>query len=147
MYKKTIMIDLDSNWKVLEGNIAGKPGIVRINAGLQSVAGTAPYPEELIVTVTLKEPNESGMPGPEEVSVLGQFEDLLRSVLQEDLQSLLAVVMTTDGFRDFIFYTSDPMAAVKRMQASVAPSFADLQVDVNGQPDAEWKQFKRFIKY
>jgi hypothetical protein len=136
---------LDENWKVLKGEINGKPGTVRFNAGLDSLVGSEKYGQELIISVKLKTPNEYGMPSENEADELNKLEDAVRPALQEGLESLLAVIMTTDGFRDFIFYTGNPMSAVKRLQV-IQSSFQAMQVDVRGRPDKDWTQYRRFSK-
>lgn len=135
----------DDDWQLLQGEVAGKPAIVRFNRALQSLAGTDGYKDELIVSVKLAQPTDAGLTTAVEAGTLNTFEDALRHALGPAPSALLAVVMTTDGFRDFIFYTGEPMVAVRRIQSSVAPTFSDLNVDVRGRPDPEWTQYRRFF--
>jgi hypothetical protein len=137
-------IDLDSCWSNLRGEISGRPGYLRLNEGLRPLVGSPRYHGELIISVKLRQPDENGLPSEEELAVLDQFEDVLRPLLQEGMESLLAIVMTTDGFRDFIFYSGNLDSAVRRMQTALQPAFGHLQVDVSGRPDHDWTQFRRF---
>lgn len=137
-------IDLDSCWSNMSGEISGRPGYLRLNEGLRPLVGSPRYQSELIVSVKLKAPDEQGLPSEEELAVLNEFEDALRPLLQEGMESLLAIVMTSDGFRDFIFYSGNLVSAVRRLETSIQPAFGHLHVDVSGQPDHEWRQFRRF---
>lgn len=141
--QKIMNINLDSKWNNLSGEVNGKRAYIRVNAGLRPLAGAERYAQELIISVRLQQPKDNGLPSDEELVILDNFEDALRPLLQEQMESLLAVVMTTDGFRDFIFYTSDMNSAVRRFQV-LQPSFGNLQIDVSSKPDKQWTQYERF---
>lgn len=100
------------------------------------------YSHELSVSVILKQPDERGMPSTDETSLLHEFEDAIRPHLQAELESVLAMVITCDGSRTFVFYTRDVENAIRRLQ-SIQPSFVHLQVDVSGRLDPRWTQFNR----
>ncbi len=138
------MIDLDNHWQNLQTEVNGKPAYIRLNRGLDPAVHAQQYPHELIVSVKLTQPDDCGLPTAAELAILEQFEDAARATLQRDLQSLLAVVTATDGFLDFIFYSSDPQAAVTRLQAAIATKFETMRVEVCGRADPHWTQYARF---
>lgn len=66
------------------------------------------YPVRVRLTTDIKESTHTGLPTQTEYERLGEFEeDLMRSI-EGDEGSVLAMVITSSGKREFIFQTSDP---------------------------------------
>src|SRR5947209_4451512 len=114
--------DINGPWSVAEGDYNGKPLIVRVNEGLKSLIGHPKYKHQVGIAVPLHSPNESGLPAGMELMELDKIEDLLCAQLEVKGESLIAAVITTNGMREFVFYTSSP--------SDVEQKFKNLQQDI-----------------
>lgn len=96
------------------------PFLSRLNTGARALRGKDPYKFVVEITVPFREPTELRMPSPEENRELSTLEETLLAAIQVEGQTLLTVVLTGDGERQFILYTSDP-AGVKAAFDAVQP--------------------------
>jgi Family of unknown function (DUF695) len=140
-----LKVDLDSNWANLKGEIEGELAYIRVNEGLKAVVGHPEYDHRLIVSIQVNAVREDGMPATEEeLSAIDQVEDIYRNTLQTRQESLLAAVVTTNGRRDLIFYTSNPQQAIHRFENDLQPLAETRQVDFMIHPDADWDLYQDF---
>lgn len=130
----------ENEWTMAQGENRGNPMFVRFNAGLQGMDGKKRYAHRVGCAVPLKNPNEHGLPTTEEFAALDAIEDALMQAFAG--HTLLAVVITTSGMREFVFYTSQP----KQVQAayeSLKPRFEhELQLII--QHDPQWSVYDDF---
>jgi uncharacterized protein DUF695 len=136
-------IDGTGPWALAQGTQKGKPLFVRINEGLAPVAGHPEFSDQLGVAVQLREPTDEGLPEEAESAELNAIEDALCADLLPDNQSLLALVLTTDGAREFVFYTADKEAA-RRKATAVGRRIATHHLICRLRRDPEWRIFKQF---
>ena len=142
-YQLKTQIDPEGRWSVSQGTYEGKPLFARINMSLKSLVGHPEYSSQVGVAVPLHTPNEHGFPTQKESEELNSIEDSLCSELLVDNESLFAVVITTNGMREFVFYTSDPTSAQAKV-AKVSQLVTGHEVQLMVQPDPEWNVYKRF---
>jgi hypothetical protein len=55
------------------------------------------------------------------------------------------VVVTTDGRRDLIFYTSNPSSAIRWFEEELGPRMQTHHVEFTIHPDANWETYRRFM--
>src|SRR4051812_22669795 len=99
-------IDLDSTWANLSGTLSGKPAQLRRNDGILPLRNEPTWAHEVRVAIRFNRVGGDGLPdGKDEYVTLDAVEDLYRDGLQREGTAALALVITTDGIRDLIFYT------------------------------------------
>jgi hypothetical protein len=131
------------SWSVAQGKNDGRPMFVRINDGLRSIAGKPPFDQRFGIAVPLRAPDPNGFPAADESEALNKIEDDLLNTFQSSRQTLLALVITTSGFREFVFYTSVAEQigpALEQLRARVLSH--DLQFYI--QPDKNWEVYRAF---
>jgi len=136
---------IEESWTVAKGKRKDKPLLARINLGLKPLVGDSRYPHWFGIAIQLKSPNKDGFPSPEESSQLAEIEDMIANALQKDNQSLFAAVLTANGIREFVFYTSDPEAAKARLAVVAAEIDTYEKIGRAVKPDADWTIYRRFI--
>jgi hypothetical protein len=140
-----LRVDLDKNWANLKGEIEGELAYIRVNEGLKEVAGHPDYDHRVIVSILLNDIRDDGMPGSkEELQAIDQVEDVYREALQAKQESLLAVVVTTNGRRDLIFYTSNAQGAISKFENDLQPLAETHQVEFMVHPDENWELYQDF---
>jgi hypothetical protein len=135
---------VDQSWTVFQGEFDGKPLIARANVALKPFVGHPKYSHQVGVAVPFRTPDENGFPQSEEAAELMDIEDKICSELEVANQSLFAVVITTGGMREFVFYTSDPKGVEVKLK--------NLRETIHGhtiqgmiRPDHDWDVYREFV--
>jgi uncharacterized protein DUF695 len=138
-------VDLDSNWANLKGEIEGELAFIRVNEGLKPVVGHPDYDHRVIVSILFNDIRDDGMPGSkDELNEIDQVEDVYRGALQARQESLLALVVTTNGRRDLIFYSSSAPGAINKFENDLQPLAETHQVELMVHPDENWELYQDF---
>jgi len=132
------------SWSMFEGTRDGRPMIVRGNTGLSAVAGKPPFGYRFGVAIPLHSPREDGFPTTDESKELAAIEDALLATLPAST-TRFALVITTSGFREFVFYTSAPDTippAMHRLQKEITSHRLQFYVE----RDEAWQVYHSFIR-
>ncbi len=130
-------------WTIGQAVREGKPIFIRTRSGLNDAVGHPNYPFQIGVAVPLLTPTKDGLTTNEEAEVLGKIEDNLNQTLSQKSEAVEAMVITTNGMREFMFYASEwkPEYFEKEVK-SVEPMGHELQFMM--QHDPKWKTFQQF---
>jgi Family of unknown function (DUF695) len=140
-----LRVDLDGKWGDLKGEMNGRPALVQVNEGLKAFAAHPAYDHRLIVSITFNAVRADGLPATkEEQAAIDRIQEAYRGALQTEQESLLAVVVTTDGRRDLIFYTSNQGQAVHKLKNDLRPLLTSHKVEFLLHPDAKWELYRDF---
>jgi hypothetical protein len=137
-------LKVGDSWTVCEGEYNGKPLLARVNVGLKPLVADSRYQHRIGVAVPFNSPDENGFPSGEESWKVSEIEDLLVAELEIHHESLFAVVITTGGMREFVFYTSDPHTAETKLKA-LAERIDSYQLQRVIEPDAGWTVYHQFV--
>jgi hypothetical protein len=88
-------------------------------------------------------PDDEGLPGAEESSTLTRLEESIERALQVGEETILAVVLTTGGMREFVLYTEVPQK-IEAGVSSVRADFPAYQVQFYIEPDSKWDGYASF---
>jgi hypothetical protein len=136
-------IDGSGPWRLAQGTHQDRPILVRINQGLREIAGHPEYPDQVRIAVRLRAPTDLGLPDEKESEDLNALEDALCEMLLEANESLLALVLTAGGVREFVFYTADREAA-RRKATAVGRAAGTARFRLTLHRDPDWQVFKQF---
>lgn len=137
--KSNQVIDVvkEDAWAVAEGTHEDKPVFVRFRHNFRQVLDFDGYHLLLQITWPYAEADSSGMPGVEDSEAMEQFEQRILAAYEHDFHAVLTAVITTDGVRQWTFYTSDLDECGDRlseMPQEVEPYPIELVAD----EDPEW---------
>jgi hypothetical protein len=132
-------------WSVAQSAHKGRPMFLRVNTGLKALAGKLPFDHRFGVAVALRTPNEHGLPTKEESEQLNRIEDTLTTAFTLSGKTFLAVIITTNGFRELIFYTSVPREIVPAIE-SLRNETKSHNLQFYVKPDTTWEVYKSFAK-
>jgi len=131
------------SWGIVQGSNQGTLLLARVRKGLGAVVGHAAYPFRVGVATRVRATAANGMPTPEENATLQDLEDRLSRALEVDREALLVVALTTNGVKEWVFYTSDPDATKRRMQ-DFAPTVSTHKLQMVVGEDKGWGVYRQF---
>lgn len=133
--------NIDS-WSVSQGSYDGKVLFVRRNEGIKPWVGSPSYPYRLGIAIPFHRPNEHGLPSREEAQLVGEIEDRLDATLKET-KTVFALVLTTAGMREFVFYTADPEVVRSKVEA-IRAQVKTYDVQYYLREDLQWAVYQSF---
>lgn len=128
------LLGLPPRWEQLVDDLEGLV-VVELD---EAVAEGAPWPElgvQLVVTVTLQDPDPDGQPYDEEHAVLGRWREALVRALGSN--GRLVATLTADGVREHVAYVRD-VALVEAWADTPPPGLGSHEAQVALVPDPTW---------
>lgn len=132
-----------SQWSVHHGEQDGKPLFIRRNDSAEQLASHPDYVYRVGIAIPLLEPNQEGLPTSEEMGSLNTIEDQLAGSLEVNQDSIQVLSITSNGMREFVFYSRNP-EAVNKILSSIGEDFPQYEFQYYINEDKEWHLYKQF---
>jgi hypothetical protein len=127
----------------MEGMYDGSPLIVRLNDSAKRWLAHKSLGIKLGFAVPLNEPNEGGMPNPEENEQLNEVEDVVLEEVSAKAQGLYVLVLTTGTMREFVFYIAAD-ADIGAIHEAIVERVSTHEVQCMAVEEPNWDSFKQF---
>jgi hypothetical protein len=134
---------IPKSWSVAEGTHEGKAVVTRFNLALRPVAGCGEFPDRIGIIAPLHNANDRGFPNRAEIKQLDAIEELIEQRMSSGNESLLAGVVTSNGLREFVIYTSNLESAKAKAEA-VTREIATHELQVIVRNDPQWRVYRTF---
>lgn len=138
-----IITEIPESWSVLNGKNNGNPMLVRKNVACDRIAGNKNYSTSCGIAFKLLSPNSDGLPDIENEPELDNLEDDIFDFFESDLNSIVPIVITTSGFREFVIYTKDLAEFNVRLE-KLKQKYPKYELTTHNKPDQNWKTYKSF---
>lgn len=138
-------LKFDGKWAILQGVVEGHPAILtrRDLKELKDIIGHPEFPYQVGIATPCNNPDSNGFPGKDELIQLQQIEHRITPLLQQNNESILVAMLTTNNMRELIYYTSNPEGVkAKFEQLKAETTTHELQMII--QVDKDWSIFKHF---
>src|SRR5688572_11280011 len=137
-------MEFDSiTWAGAEGEHEGHPLLIRYREFPHDFPRGS-YPERVNVFWKMVETDQNGWPTEFEFVRLRAFEDRLVEAVELDRQSILSVVLTCNGEKEFIFHTGDEAVFLRRL-ANMPQEQERYPITILRNTDPEWNYFDSVI--
>jgi len=133
-----------NGWTIAEGHTGEYPFQVRF----RSIPADLPrshFPQRLNIFWSMSEPDDRGYPSSEELVRLHAFEDRLVAAVEGDDFSVLCVVLTGRGEREFVFYTPDPQEFVQRL-TQMPQEDEPYPIEIHANDDEDWEYYENEVR-
>jgi Family of unknown function (DUF695) len=127
------------DWSVGRVDNPSSPVIIRLRSKLNSIIGKDIFPHLLQLSWSFQDMRDAGMPSRSELNELSSFEDIMRDVFETDLHSVLTIIITKKGVREWFFYTASVDEFMNRL-ASV-PHSNKNPIQVLFTENESWKYY------
>jgi len=143
------MADTEIDWEgpraFAQGHYEGSPLFARVHRGIAPLVGDARYAHQFGIAVPLLNPDGDGLPTGEEAAQLAVIENALCAALEPGHTSVLVLVITTRGMREFVFYTTDP-DQVREAFEELRSTISSHEIQLMIQPDPGWLVYRQFTE-
>jgi hypothetical protein len=133
----------DDQWSVAQLEKNGKPLLVRYRNERPQGVETVAFPFLLSATWAYQ-PNEFALPSADEMELMDKFEDALASALETSRTAHLMVILTGNGERDWLWYTSGEAQAMRHVNQALK-GHKPYPVQFSVQKDRGWKAHTQFV--
>jgi len=127
----------DDKWTLIESRHEGKPILIRARRFVDGV-DRASYPVRLNIFWQMLSPDENGLASTDDTPALEAFEERLVQAVDVDAQSVLSVILTGHGRREYVFHTADPNEFLRRLMDM--PQEEDpYPIEIHRTDDPDWE--------
>ena len=133
-------LNLDETaWTIAEGQTSEYNFEIRFREFKENPP-TAEYGQRLNIFWEFRNPLANGFPDKDELEKLHEFENRLIDAVEHDEFSIMSLVLTGNGQREFVFHTPDPQKFINRL--TQIPQEEDAYpIEINLNEDLEWKYY------
>ncbi len=127
-------------WLVSQAKVDGKPALIRRNESARELAGKDGRKHQAGILIKLLDPNVAQLPGKDEADRL----DAIERALADEFGAhggTEALVLTSQGVRQYIFYTSDK-DAVDGIVLRVQKRFPEHKLERYVTYDPKWRFYQ-----
>ena len=119
--------------------------LIRIRQNLRPLAGHPQLPHRLRIVWEYEPENDSGVPSSDELGRMRDCEELLVTAFEQDNQAILTHVLTCDGLRQWVFFSSDLQESAKRINNAL-PHDEPYPIELTAEPDPEWSEYLETLR-
>lgn len=135
-------MDLDLEqlpWSVAEGATDEYEFQIRFRKFPESI-NTKAYPIRLNIFWQMDECFENGYPTEEELKRVHTFENRIVDAVEHDNFSIMSIVLTGNGQREFVFHTSDSHEFIDRL-TNMPQEDDPYPLEIHSNDDEEWEYY------
>ncbi len=132
-------------WTGAQGEMAGRPMLLRFRPTLATVLGHRQYPRRLIISWDFGDDGASGMPDQDQARAMKEFENSLVAALDPQRLAILAFVVTTAGVREWNYYVGAIDAVGARINEALTEQ-PGLPIALSVVDDADWTELERVFE-
>ncbi|MDN3579893.1 DUF695 domain-containing protein [Mucilaginibacter flavus] len=121
-------------------NVDGLPVWVRYRPNIYNFMDTGLYNQRLDVIFAYQPNSTNQLPDGIDLDLMERVEEVLRSLLEQDNQSILTFVFTGENERWWGWYTTDIDIAGERLNIALA-QFEELPITIIANDDPDWSEY------
>ena len=135
-----------AKWEMFKrSSMSGRLVYVRGNVSLRALKDRQRYAYRAGFVIKLKNPNSFGLPTTDEAEELAPIENEIDRGMEKGRLAFMALVITTTGMREYVFYTDQPEAVRKRV-AQLKRGIRGREVQTYVTADPGWDIYERFTQ-
>ena len=132
----------DDHWEIYVTFVDDKPAVILVDLGAAETAPVQAKTSLVWLWVHLKDPDDEGFPSEDEDLVLNEIEDAVTESVNADTTKYVGRI-TSDGRREFYFYTDNPQSFREVATIAMATSAATgYQFELDDADDPEWRHYQ-----
>jgi uncharacterized protein (TIGR01619 family) len=135
---------MSDDWDFYPRLVDGAPASIYVDLGIVRRAPIPSHGHMAYVRLRMKSPRPDGLSSAEDYDALIALEDSILPDLEGNANSIFVGRNTSNGYRDFYFYTPDGDQFL-RMANGVFLRFPDYSFEAGSRPDESWSTYLNFL--
>ncbi len=135
---------MSETWEFYFTRIEDKPASLLVDLGIHPHVPLADKSQLVWIDLHLQEFQADGFSTQSESERLASLEDQLTAAMLHQADALFVGRITTDGRREYYFYTADS-ASAQAVAAEALSAWADYHWETHCQADPDWRQYLEFL--
>lgn len=136
---------MSDNWDFYFCHVDNNPASIFVDLGIHADAPLPELTEMVWLRLYVRQLRDNGLPRKEEFDRLKEIEDVLtESVSDSATKTTYVGRNTSDGRRDFYFYTTNALQAESCLSAAMVP-FPEYEFETGHRPDPKWSTYFAFL--
>jgi len=131
----------DDRWSLADGYTNSGPYTIRFRTPVLAPSDTTGYDKLLTIVWPYADEGTGALPTSENNAAFEQFENRLCEAIEHDAHAVLTVVLTFDGARQWVVYTSDFRECGHRLEA-MPQNEEPYPIELNVRSDPEWNYLR-----
>ena len=136
-HPKIVAFLQNDRWRLIEGNCDDGRFFLRFRIPVLGIPVTTGYFHVLTIVWDYGPGNSGALPTTADSEEMEEFENRFCDAVEHDATALLTAVLTLDGSRQWVFYTSDVQACSERLQ-NIPQNAEPYPIELNTEEDPEW---------
>ena len=129
----------DDHWEIYVTYVDEKPAVILVDLGVAKAAPLAEKTALVWLWVHLQSPDDEGFSSEDEDLILNEIEDAVTEAI-DPASSRYVGRITSDGRREFYFYTDSPQKFQETTTAAMSSS-PEYRFEIDDAIDAEWRHY------
>jgi regulator of RNase E activity RraB len=136
---------MSDNWDFYPCRVDDKPASIFVDLGIRADVPIGNLVDLTWLRLNLQRPRDDGLTTRDEFQRLCEIEDALSAAIGgADIQIAYVGRNTSDGTRDFYFYSSDRIVTQSILSSAMVP-FSEYEFESDGRHDPEWRTYLDFL--
>ena len=131
--------DIEDHWEIYVTYVDEKPAVIMVDRGIAERSPIDEKPTLVWLWVYTQTPDDEGFPSEDEDMTLNDVEDAVTESIDSQHVRYVGRI-TTDGRREFYFYTNNPPALRESLTAAMTAK-PDYRFEIDDAPDARWQHY------
>jgi hypothetical protein len=144
VHPKIVAFLQSDHWRQIEGKSEDGRFTLRFRTPVLGPPVTTGFFDVLIIVWDFAHKENGKLPTPDLTEEMDEFESRFCEAVEHDATALLTAVLTAEGSRQWVFYTSDPKVCGERLQT--LPQKEDpYPIELTTEEDLEWSYLRENI--
>jgi hypothetical protein len=131
-------------WSITHGVGDVGPYVLRFQQELLPVSDTSGYSELLTILWPYAEEDTGALPSSADLAAMEVFEERLHAALEHDAHAVITAVLTFDGARQWVVYTSDFMECGQRI-TDMPQNEDPYPIEMHAKDDPGWDYLRKEV--
>lgn len=136
---------MSDEWDFYFCRVDDKPASIFVDLGIRADVPIADLVDLTWLRLYLQRPRDEGLTTKDEFQRLCEIEDALSAAIgNAEIPIAYVGRNTSDGTRDFYFYSSNGIATQSILSSAMVP-FSEYEFETDGRHDSEWRTYLDFL--
>lgn len=133
----------DDHWEIYVTYVDEKPAVILVDIGVSNLAPIPSLTNLVWLSIAFPNADEQGFPDDDQDDAMNDVEDSITDGIDTSVARYVGRI-TSDGRREFFYYTNDPAALTDTFDAAKAAN-PNLEMEIHESDDPDWTHYSNVL--